>query len=273
MRIKIDFFVHKNISNLNLSKMIAFPEITNLSVFPYPEGYQFEFKETATKQCVAKLDETICGFLNNEGGYFIVGVHDDRRILGINPNKDYDLFLLRVDQLYHSKTIVHEDGSQISVGTIKIFTVPTKNNKIICVVQVTPEPNQKYRMGNGEAFYRLSASNYRLSNANNLVTLRKSDIETMVFNKTLTIQQDFKKLVRRSKELDMTNKKLVAEVTGLNNKKSLLEKKEKKATQMLFDLILKQKKEKEEELYGKVDELKKPVKGDIDSLGLCCLLL
>ena len=45
---------------------------------------QVEFKK-CTDKVSASVYETVCSFLNAEGGYIFLGVDDDGTILGINP--------------------------------------------------------------------------------------------------------------------------------------------------------------------------------------------
>ena len=48
------------------------------------ENRQVEFKK-CTDKVSASVYETVCSFLNAEGGYIFLGVDDDGAILGINP--------------------------------------------------------------------------------------------------------------------------------------------------------------------------------------------
>ena len=48
------------------------------------ENKQVEFKK-CTDKVSASVYETVCSFLNAEGGYIFLGVDDDGTILGINP--------------------------------------------------------------------------------------------------------------------------------------------------------------------------------------------
>ncbi len=269
--------------------MIEFPDLINCTKFPYPEGIHFEFKvslNAVDAKSRTKLAETICAFLNTDGGYLIVGVRDsDRALLGVPINKTLDEFMLRVDNIYHSNHIVHEDGTTISPGTVTAMTVPV-GNKHLCVVKVCPEPDQKYRLNSGEIYYRLSASNFRLLATTDTITLRVSEYTNHVFNKTREIKDDYQKLVKYTVEVEkkycnlqqskeqMSDdyKELMKKYENVSNGNLFLKKmleNEKKSTQMLFDLILQQKKEKEEELYGKkVDE-----KDSWDNVrAMCCLL-
>ena len=48
------------------------------------ENKRVEFKK-CTDKVSASVYETVCSFLNAEGGYIFLGVDDDGTILGINP--------------------------------------------------------------------------------------------------------------------------------------------------------------------------------------------
>jgi predicted HTH transcriptional regulator len=253
--------------------MIPFPDLEGCTKFPYPEGIHFEFKSSfpaVDAKTNTKLVETICAFLNTDGGYLIVGIKDDtREFLGVEVNKKLDAFFIRCDNIYHSNNIVHEDGTTISPGTVTAMTVPA-NGKTLCVVKATPEPNQKYRLNSGEMYYRLSASNFRLLATSDMITMRVSEFHTAVFNKTRQIKEDYQKLVKYTVEVEKKycDDQILKE-TMSDNYKVLMKKYEsakEETTKILFENILKQKKEKEEELSGKKSNV------GFNSLALCCLL-
>lgn len=50
------------------------------------EGITTEFKK-AEKGLPQSLFETICAFLNKAGGIILLGIDDDKSIVGINPDK------------------------------------------------------------------------------------------------------------------------------------------------------------------------------------------
>ena len=54
------------------------------------ENKQVEFKK-CTDKVSASVYETVCSFLNAEGGYIFLGVDDDGTILGINPKCVIDM--------------------------------------------------------------------------------------------------------------------------------------------------------------------------------------
>lgn len=49
------------------------------------EGLNIEFKKAVNK-LPENLFETVCAFLNTDGGYILLGVDDSGRVLGVNPD-------------------------------------------------------------------------------------------------------------------------------------------------------------------------------------------
>ena len=54
------------------------------------ENSRIEYK-TCYNQISYSLYETICSFLNHNGGCILVGVNDNGKIIGLNPDKIQDL--------------------------------------------------------------------------------------------------------------------------------------------------------------------------------------
>lgn len=50
------------------------------------EGLTVEFKK-ATTELPSTLFETVCAFLNRDGGIILLGVSDDGTVLGLEENK------------------------------------------------------------------------------------------------------------------------------------------------------------------------------------------
>ena len=50
------------------------------------EGTEIEFKKTLTH--LPKIAKTLTAFANNRGGHIIVGVQDNRAIVGVNPDEE-----------------------------------------------------------------------------------------------------------------------------------------------------------------------------------------
>ncbi len=50
------------------------------------DGLTIEFKK-AKEELPSNLFETVCAFLNRNGGNILLGVNDDKTIEGVNPEK------------------------------------------------------------------------------------------------------------------------------------------------------------------------------------------
>ena len=53
------------------------------------EGLTVEFKK-AQAELPKSLFETICAFLNRQGGIILLGVADDKTVVGVDPDKSCD---------------------------------------------------------------------------------------------------------------------------------------------------------------------------------------
>jgi hypothetical protein len=144
--------------------------------FPWPEGQQFEFKETWGACTTSKMHETICAFLNSAGGYLIYGIQDSGKILGIS-REEADKVLLRADDIYHTKKIVHiETGKELTPSCVRgsimrlcttLHTAtgiqkPQPTERFLAILTISSlDHNNTYRMICGDIMIRLSASNFR----------------------------------------------------------------------------------------------------------------
>lgn len=142
----------------------SFPaDLPRMSKFPYLEGQQWEFKETASEHCLKKLSATVCGFLNSAGGYMVFGIRDDGCVLGVS-RKFADKVMLRVDDIIHVGTVKNTTtGGNLTPSELKAYTVPLagwKGDSHLVVIQVASAgAGHIYKMNNGVAMYRLAASN------------------------------------------------------------------------------------------------------------------
>ena len=60
--------------------------ITLKNIISQGEGLTVEFKK-ANKQLPENLFETVCAFLNRNGGYIFLGVDDNANIIGVEKSK------------------------------------------------------------------------------------------------------------------------------------------------------------------------------------------
>lgn len=148
-------------------------ELMTMTVFPYLEGKQYEFKQSFTRlnplpdapdQLIGKtferIEQTCCAFLNGEGGYIVCGIRDkDREMVWLEINDiEMDKILLRIDNIFHCKSIYTTDLEDIHPDNIKT-KVLSKNGKYLIIITVEPNPNKRYRTHEFE-WVRLNASNY-----------------------------------------------------------------------------------------------------------------
>ena len=61
-----------------------------ISISKEGENSQIEYK-TCYDQISYSLYESVCSFLNHNGGYILIGVNDKGKIIGLNPDKIQDL--------------------------------------------------------------------------------------------------------------------------------------------------------------------------------------
>lgn len=154
--------------------------------FPYPEGTQIEFKKTFHNNQLEKYRQTICAFLNTNGGHIIYGVSDDCSIVGCNiKQNEIDNILLFVDSLY--ELLKKSDGNHIGQNTLKVRINEIAKNIYIIIISCYREDKYIYQFISGESWTRINASN-RKCNLTKLhsfqdIIIIKSKLETYYNNK------------------------------------------------------------------------------------------
>jgi predicted HTH transcriptional regulator len=142
-------------------------ELMTMTHFPYAEGKQYEFKQAfneyrhnINRSTAERIEQTICAFLNSDGGYIVCGVRDeDRALLWLDLTPEQlDCILLRIDNIYHSKMIYTTDLEDIKIHNIQT-KILEKDGKYLIIVKVIPDPDKEYRTHEYK-WYRLNASNY-----------------------------------------------------------------------------------------------------------------
>ena len=111
------------------------------------ESGQLEFKEVVHKDSIGK---TICGFLNNKGGQLLIGINDNKEVIGIkNAGKKQ----IEIEQ-YLIKELVPEVPVMVSVENI--------GNKQLLLIKVWEGSNQPY-IFNGGIYFRKDDKTLRAS--------------------------------------------------------------------------------------------------------------
>ena len=158
--------------------MIAFPNIKDCEAFPLPESSTLEFKRSFNSCPREKIMETVCAFLNGDGGHIVFGVEDETRaIIGIKVDKSMDTFQLMLDNnIYHEGRIKNQNGNPIHLGAVKSETTQAANSNKVFVITVTPEIGETYCLRDGTIWRRLSASNYKQTIAQKLYTEQELEV-------------------------------------------------------------------------------------------------
>lgn len=240
-----------------MTSLPEFPDVSKATTFPLFEGNWLELKESI--QQIPKIRETICAFLNGMGGYIVVGVKDNRQIVGIDLAKHLDVLKRCVDDTFHQKIIMKEDGTLLAPGTVTADTVPSANGKDIIIVKVVPEKNTSYVIG-GEKIVRLNASNYRVTQEKYLSeSLVKQKIDSEIGSIFTSLEKKYKsendrmkaKIKKIQEECEVfagVAKDATERAQSMGEQLRELEGLQKN----LFDTILKQKEEVEKELRAEV---------------------
>lgn len=143
----------------------SLPEnLHKLRTFPLPEGKYFEFK-SGIKLPINKVYETLCGFLNEGGGYMIFGINDRSLFMhGVNSHpKAIDRFILQIDNIHHSGRIVTFDNKKLTTDNIKVELIRLDHSHSpLIVITCIPALFISYKVSHGSTIHRIGASNFRL---------------------------------------------------------------------------------------------------------------
>lgn len=195
------------------------------------ENNFIEYKQNMSDGISRNIHETICAFLNRNGGYIIIGVADDLSIKGINI-KFYDRFISNtIDSIYNQGMIVHgEHGVIIDPFLISHYTHTTKNKKILLVIkiisdlpEITKEYRSHYRIKTGWSFFRLNCSNLKTKNSERLYLFN----EASSF-KVVELQGKNKKLEEKNEKLKQQCILMSREISNLQVEKEILEQEKKR---------------------------------------------
>lgn len=135
-----------------------------------PEDQNLEFKSTlrydpSSKRINPVLEKsclkTICAFMNANGGLLVIGVSDDKEILGLS----YDFKTLKKqDADSFENHLTNIIGSRLKNKSLKFVKVSfvSIDEKEICIVKVHPSDQPVFlKEGNTEEFYVRTGNNSR----------------------------------------------------------------------------------------------------------------
>ena len=138
--------------NMNFKKMKEFIQ--------QGEGIEVEFK-LAQNGLPENLFETVCAFLNRNGGHVILGIDDDRNVIGINPAK--------IDN-YIQQIVTASNNSNKLTPTFFLFPekIEFQNKKLIYIF--VPESSQVHSTS-GKIYDRNKDGDFDITKNQPLVTV------------------------------------------------------------------------------------------------------
>jgi predicted HTH transcriptional regulator len=183
--------------------------------FPYPEGTQLEFKKTFHINQHNKYRETICAFLNTNGGHIIYGILNNCMINGcILSPVDKDNILLFVDSIYN--ILKKTNGETIPKNTIKVYFEEISKNNYIIIISCYKVDNDEYQFLAGDSWIRMNASNMKTKHGK-LYSIQD------VANIKIKINRKYEDIINKlTKEKHNTDEEIIIMVSDI-----LLDKKEK----------------------------------------------
>jgi hypothetical protein len=179
---------------------------SRLERFPYTEGLQFEFKESVSPMNRDKTYQTLCAFLNSNGGYMVFGVTDSGVIRGIQ-RKRVDEMLLRLDCITYNKLIIDTKTlAPPSLHDICAQVIPLTSVAdevfIVIVRALNPDPSHTFQLAGGEIYIRLNASNFKTMSG------RPTNIDG-IFEENLRLTAETIRLRETTWQIEKSHKKLL----------------------------------------------------------------
>lgn len=166
-----------------------------------------------------KTYQTLCAFLNSNGGYMVFGVTDSGVIRGVQ-RKRVDELLLRLDCITYNKLLIDTETlappSICDIST-RVELVATEPHELYIVIvrAFNPNPSHTFQLASGETYIRLNASNFktmsgRPTNIDGIYeeNLRLSAETARLRETTWQIEKSHKKLLDQMKEQSMQLKNL-----------------------------------------------------------------
>jgi ATP-dependent DNA helicase RecG len=136
------------------------------------EDLHTEFKEWPVHP--DDLAAALCAFANVDGGQLILGVSDDRQIIGVG---DSDRVKQKVDQVAYQNC---EPPLSITQEILQV------EDKTVVVVSISPGDQRPYRTNNGVYFVR-TASGRRRASREELLRLFQT-VESLYYDETLVLR-------------------------------------------------------------------------------------
>ncbi len=128
--------------------------------FGRKEGVDLEFKK-ASNALPNNLFETICAFLNMDGGLVVLGVADDGTVTGVSPDA--------VDRMITEISSLSNNPTKLDPPNLLFPQADEINGKMVIKIQV-PTSSQVHQTG-GRVFLRSNQGDYRIAGLNHVTGL------------------------------------------------------------------------------------------------------
>ncbi len=194
---------------------------------PFGEGTNAEFKlaksfSGALHTSLTKYRETVCGFLNSGGGYLILGVDNKGMIVGMDEVNAVTMDKVNVwaDSIFGTLSL--KDGTPLNPNNtsvkVKAYDVEgTEGRQVVVVEALHSGQALEIMTKGGDIFYRLNASNYRLSSE---PVYRKRDVEGMLQTARVQMQEVIDMQHKAMKEMQERHRQEVFRVMSQEKDKS-----------------------------------------------------
>lgn len=157
---------------MTLTEILKQPEHQNVE---FKSSLRWDFKEGKVNKMMEKqIMKTVASFLNGDGGYLVIGVDDQKNIVGLAKDfatlrrPDLDGFENHFNNIFHS--MIGADLRQYVN-----LTYSRAGNNHCCIVSVAPSPNPAYlkyddeeefyvRTGNGTTALKISEAHRYIKN-------------------------------------------------------------------------------------------------------------
>ena len=148
------------------------------------------------------------------------GVRDDSEIVGLHSaQKDIDNFLLQIDRIFHEAEIRTTELERVHPSCVKTTVLRCHNGKYVVAIHVTPTPGKQYQLKDGTVWFRLNASNYKITGSDHLYT--ESDLRIQIARTRKNMSREFSLVVRDLRSSLRSNETTIRSLqTSLNKKMS-----------------------------------------------------
>lgn len=142
--------------------MNILPEFILNETYAYTEGNTLEFKQNFNKSIKDKYIETVCAFINTDGGRLIFGIKNCGLISGCYIYRaELDSILLFFDQM--NQHLFSENGESFDSSLIKSkITLIAKDTYIIEIICQKKSSEYKYQKKDGKCYIRNNAGNTQI---------------------------------------------------------------------------------------------------------------